>query len=190
MASGDFLRSPAFLYFKKMAMQSIGASWGKRCQQKSSAHRNLGAEALGRTLLAPPDKSWLCFGKGIAGYCTSSAHFPVALFFFQDYWVPWFIPYAWRKCCSWGTRTALFNLSGAVLGGLSKSLPATALIWTTSLLLLINTGQRVTLSCESQSRRLRKETCGEQKPYGHQPEQGVTAWVRLHGEGRELLTPP
>lgn len=85
MACGDFLPSPAFLYFKEMAMQSMGGSWGKWCQQKSLAHRNLGVEGLERTLLAPPDKDWLCFGEGTAGYCISSAHFPVALFFFQDY---------------------------------------------------------------------------------------------------------
>lgn len=71
MACSDFLPSPAFRYFKEMAMRSVVVSWGKRCQQKSSAHRNLGAAALERTLLGGPGRGRLCFGKGTTGYCAS-----------------------------------------------------------------------------------------------------------------------
>lgn len=52
-------------------MKPMGLSWGKQCQQKSSAHRNMGGVALERTLLGAPDRSRLCFGKGTAGYHAS-----------------------------------------------------------------------------------------------------------------------
>lgn len=77
MPCGDF--SPAFLYFKKMVMQPIGVSWGKWCQPKSLSRGNLGAAALESSR-----QGLVCFGEGNAGYCTSSACSPVALFL-QDW---------------------------------------------------------------------------------------------------------
>lgn len=152
-----FLPSPAFLYFRKMVTQSIGVSWGKLCQPKSLSHGNLGAAALESSR-----QGLVCFGKGNAGYCMSSACSAVALFL-QD----------------WGN---LIDLSLILVGNVahwglwqlcwislclktcSSCYYQQLLIWTRPWLLSISVGQRVVLSWESQSTQLRGEECRKQKP--------------------------